>query len=316
MKSKLILGMFLAVFSSVFVNASEKITYKSAKSTSSYYQMAVQLGEILNKDTKGELSFTIEESQGSVQNVKEARKRKGNFIFSTPPSLITLAQNKKAMFKRDNPKDYEKIRSLFMIPYLTMQFVVRKDSGIKSFEDLKGKRILIGRGSFGAKEAKKYIKLFGLKGKVKVIETELSNAVNALKNSQIDAFVTSGAFPAPNVLEASVSAKINILSFDKDKIALTKRDTITIPANTYKGVSKDIITTTLPVGIFTSSAMSEKTAYTLTKAFWESKKELAKLNPWWNGVSFKSLNNLKTKLHKGALKYYEEKNIQIPKRLK
>lgn len=306
-----IVSLVVALLFATCSFANEKITYKAAKSSSSYYQMAVQLGESINKLTNDKLSFTIEESQGSVQNVKEARKRKGNFIFSTPPSLIKLAQNQKAMFKKDNPKDYDKVRSLFVIPYLTMHFVARKDANINTISDLKGKTILIGKGSFGAREAKKYIKLFGLEDDVKVVEAELSNAVNALKNSQVHAFATSGSFPAPNVLEAAASLDINVLSFSKEQLKLTKRDTITIPANTYKGISKDIITTTLPVGIYTTTNMSNETAYALVKAFWESKPNLSKYNLWWDGISFENLNVLKTKLHPGALKYYKEQNVQI-----
>ena len=43
-------------------------------------------------------------------------------------------------------------------------------------------------------------KLFGLEGKVDLAEVELSNAVPALKNGQIDGFVTAGSYPAPNVM--------------------------------------------------------------------------------------------------------------------
>ena len=56
--------------------------------------------------------------------------------------------------------------------------------------------------SFGAREAK-YLKLFGLEGKVKLANVELNNAVPALKNRQIDGFVTAGSYPAPNVIEAT-----------------------------------------------------------------------------------------------------------------
>jgi TRAP-type uncharacterized transport system substrate-binding protein len=52
--------------------AETRITYKSAKTTSSYYQMAVQLAEAMKKGTDGEMIVTVEESQGSVQNVMEA----------------------------------------------------------------------------------------------------------------------------------------------------------------------------------------------------------------------------------------------------
>ena len=293
-----------------------RITYKSAKSTSSYYQMAVQVGEQVNKATNGDLVLTIEESQGSVQNVKEARKRKGNYVFTTPPVLVKLATKGKAMFAKDNSEDYKKIRALFPIPYLTMHMVVRADSGVKKYEDLAGKTILIGKGSFGAKEAKKYMKLFGLKDKVKLVGAELSGAVPALKNGQIDGFATSGSYPAPNVIEAAAGTPINLLSMSDDQIKLTKRDKIIIPAGTYKGVDYDVATTTLPVGVYTTTDMDEATAYALTKAFWESKDNLARQNVWWKAITPENLSMFNTKLHKGALKYYNEINATVPDKLK
>lgn len=296
--------------------SSTRITLKAAKSTSSYYQMAVQIGENINKETNGKLSVTIEESQGSVQNVKEVKNRTGNYVFTTPPVLIKLALAKKAMFKNDNPNAYKKIRSLFPIPFLTMHIVVRADSGINTFADLAGKTILIGKGSFGAKEAKKYMKLFGLKGKVKLINAELSGAVAALKNGQIDGFATAGSYPAPNVIEAAASTKIKILSMSDEQVKKTKRNRLVIPAGTYPGVDKDIVTTTLPVGVYTTTNMSEETAYEFTKAFWKSKKNLEKQSVWWKAITTKNLNMFNVKLHKGALKYYNEIKANVPAKLK
>lgn len=316
MKRKIILSALIssALISTLF--ASEKVTLKAAKSSSSYYQMAVQIGENINKKTNQAISMTIEESQGSVQNVKELKRRKGNYVFTTPPVLLKLAKNKKAMFKNDNPKAYEKARLLFPIPYLTMHVVVKENSGIKSFDDLKGKSLLIGKGSFGAREAEKYMKVFNLKDDVKLVKAELSNAVTALKNGQIDGFATSGSYPAPNVIEAAATSKIKLLSMSDEQIKLTKRDKIIIPSGTYSGVNENISTTTLPVGVYTSTNMSEQTAYKLTKAFWESKKELEKQNIWWKAISFKNFDVFNTQIHKGALKYYQEVNASIPQKLK
>lgn len=314
LRNILIVGTIAAL--SLNLNASERITYKSAKSSSSYYQMAVQVGENIAKKSNNEISITIEESQGSVQNVKEVRKRKGNYVFTSPPILVKLALGQKAMFKRDNAEDYSSIRTLFPIPYLTMHVIVREDSGIKTFSDLKGKSLLIGKGSFGAKEAQKYIELFGLKGQVKLIGAELSGAVAALKNGQIDGFATSGSYPAPNIIEAAASSKIKILSMSDEQIAKTKRDKLIIPANTYAGVDEDVSTTTLPVGVYTTTTMSEETAYKFTKAFWESKANLEKQSVWWKAITTKNLNMFNVKLHKGALKYYNEINVNIPENLK
>ncbi len=292
--------------------AETRVTYKSAKSTSSYYQMAVQIAEAMKAGSNGDVILTIEESQGSVQNVMEATVRPGNYVFTTPPVLVRLAVAGKAMFKdKVNPK-FADIRALFPIPSLTMHFVVRADSGINKFSDLEGKNILIGKGSFGAKEGAKYLKLFGLEGKVNLANVELSNAVPALKNKQIDGFVTAGSYPAPNVIEAAAGTGVKVLSLNADQIKKTKRTKLVIPGGTYAGISGDTTTTSLPVVAYTTTNMDDATAYALTKTYWEQKANMGTDNPWWKGVSMKMLENITGKIHPGAIKFYKEKNIALP----
>lgn len=319
MKTKKIITLLAVVLfaSSCSLAAAEtRITYKSAKTSSSYYQMAVQIAEAIKEGSNGKIIVTVEESQGSVQNVKEVQGRKGNYVFTTPPALIKLAQSAKGQFEKDATEKYQAVRALFPIPSLTMHFVVRADSGINTFDDLAGKTMLIGKGSFGAKEAAKYFKLFGLEGKVKLANVELSSAVPAMKNKQIDGFATSGSYPAPNVVEAAAGIGIKILPLSDEQITLTKRTKIEIPASTYPGVEAPISTTSLPVVAYTTTEMDEETAYELTKTFWEQKAKMSKLYAWWQGVTPEMLENIYGKLHPGALKYYEEKGINVPASIK
>lgn len=305
MKSvKLLVSAAAFVIAATSAFAETRVTYKSAKSTSSYYQMAVQIAEAMKAGS--DIIVTVEESQGSVQNVMEVKARGGDYVFTTPPVLVRLAQSGKAMFEGKSDPAFDEIRALFPIPSLTMHFVTKSDAGINSFAKLEGKTVLLGKGSFGAKEGAKYLKLFGLEGKVKLAEVELSNAVPALKNGQIDAFVTAGSFPAPNVIEAAASTGVNVLSLTDEQIATTKRTRLVIPAGTYAGQDKDIVTTSLPVVTYTTTKMDDDTAYQLTKTFWEGKSEMGNAAQWWNGVNDSLMSNIKGKIHPGAIRYYKE----------
>ena len=291
--------------------AETRITYKSAKSTSSYYQMAVQIAEGMKAGSNGDITVTVEESQGSVQNVMEVMGRKGNYVFTTPPVLVKLARGGKAMFKgKENPR-FGDIRALFPIPSLTMHFVMSKGSGVTDFAGMEGKTILLGKGSFGAKEGAKYLKMFGLEGKVKLAEVELSNAVPALKNGQIDGFVTAGSYPAPNVIEAAASAGATVLSLSDEQVKKSKRTRLEIPAGTYAGQSSPITTTSLPVVAFTTTDMDNATAYAMTKTYWESKVSMSAGAKWWAGVSLDMLENISTEIHPGAVKYYKEVGAKL-----
>ena len=291
--------------------AETRITYKSAKSTSSYYQMAVQIAEAMKAGSDGGIIVTVEESQGSVQNVMESTVRPGNYVFTTPPVLVKLAKLGKAMFKdKANPK-FNDIRALFPIPSLTMHFVMSNKSGVKDFMGMEGKTILLGKGSFGAREGAKYLKKFGLEGKVKLAEVELSNAGPALKNGQIDGFVTAGSYPAPNVIEAAAATGVTVLSLSEEQIKLSKRTKLVIPAGTYAGQSEDITTTSLPVVAYTTTKMDDETAYQLTKTYWQQKAQMGKGAAWWNAVDKGLMANIKGKIHPGAVKYYKEAGIEL-----
>ena len=291
--------------------AETRVTYKSAKTTSSYYQMAVQIAEAMKAGSDGRIIVTVEESQGSVQNVMEVKGRGADYVFTTPPALVRLAQGGKAMFRdKGNPR-FDTIRALFPIPSLTMHFVMSADSGVSDLAGMEGKTILIGKGSFGAREGAKYLKLFGLEGKVKLAEVELSNAVNALKNGQIDGFVTAGSWPAPNVIEAAAGAGVRVISLDDGQIEKTGRTRLTIPSGTYKGQDADILTTSLPVVAYTTSQMSDDTAYQLTRTYWEQKAGMGNSAAWWNGVDRSLMANITGRIHPGAVRYYKEAGILL-----
>jgi len=286
--------------------AQERITYKSAKSTSSYYQMGVQIAEAMKAGNDDNIIVTVEESQGSVQNVMEVRARGADYVFTTPPSLVRLAQGGKAMFEGKSDPAFNEIRALFPIPSLTMHFVMSEDSGVTDFAGMEGKTILLGKGSFGAREGEKYLKLFGLEGKVTLAEVELSNAVPALKNGQIDGFVTAGSYPAPNVIEAAATTGVNVISLNDEQVTASKRTRLIIPAGTYAGQDADIVTTSLPVAAFTTTKMSDDTAYALTKTFWEQQEAMTGAAAWWGGVDEGLMGNIDGKIHPGAIKYYKE----------
>lgn len=305
---RILTGALVALALTLPAHAAERVTFKSAKTGSSYYQMSVQLAEAM-PDT---IDMTVEESQGSVQNVMEAQVRGGDYVFTSPPALVGAARNGSGPFADRASPRFAEVRALFPIPSLTMHFVARADENVASLADLEGKTVLLGKGSFGAREGEKYLTMFGLDGKVTIADAELSNAVAALKNGQIDAFVTAGSFPAPNVIEAAAGTGVTVVSLSEEEVGETGRARLVIPAGTYPGQDDDVVTTSLPVVAYTTTGMSDDTAYQLTKSFWEGKDRLTKAAPWWGGVTPELLANVTGPIHPGALRYYDEAGIAVP----
>jgi len=300
--------------------AETRVTLKSATAGSSYYQMTVQLGEALKTASNGQITATVEESQGSVQNVKEAPKRTGNYVFTSPPSLVKNAEAGKKPFEGET--GYDKIRTLFVMPGITMHFIVRADSGINAITDLAGKSFIAGgRGTFTERQSLALFKLFELEGKVKVAEVELSAASNALRNKQVDGFASGSSHPTGMVQELAATMPIKLLSLsDAELKKILDADPgagrIVIAANTYAGQTQPVQTFGLPVGGFTTTAMDDKTAYEITKIFWTQREAMAKTNPIWGSVALDQVVPLGIKLHPGAAKFYAEKGVKIPDALK
>ncbi|WP_374630759.1 TAXI family TRAP transporter solute-binding subunit [Ferrovibrio sp.] len=311
------LSLFASVAFTGAADAQTRVTLKSATASSSYYVMMVQLGEVLRSESKGAIQATVEESQGSVQNVKEAAKRPGNFVFTTPPSLLAQARESKKPFEGET--GYDAVRTLFVVPYVTVHFVVRADAGVNSLADLAGKDFISGgRGTFCDGRTRTIFGLLGLEGKVNYVDTELASADNALKNRKVAGYATCSSHPTPQLQELATTLPIKILPISAAQAeTLVKSDPssspITIAKGTYKGVDVDTPTVGVPVGAFTTSRMDDDTAYAIVKAFWSKKDEMAKTNPWWAAVSpslVAALNG--TKLHPGAARYYKEAGVKLP----
>ncbi|MBB4284959.1 TAXI family TRAP transporter solute-binding subunit [Roseospira goensis] len=299
--------------------AQERVTLKSAKSTSSYYVMMVQLAEMTRKASDGAISPTVEESQGSVQNVKESFVRPGNFLFTTPPSLLAAARAGDAPFEGQTNDD---ARTLFVMPFVTIHFVVTADGGIDSVSDLAGKTFIAGgKGTFCEKRTNTILDLLGLADQVEIVEVELSAAGDAMRDGKVDGFATCSAHPTPQLVELSTTTPVKILSFtDAERERILELDPLsgplTIAAGTYEGQDAPVDTVGVPVGAYGTVRMSDDVAYFLTKTFWEWKETLAQENPWWDGVTRDLIVQMGAKVHPGALRYYEEQGVSIPDDMK
>lgn len=296
-------------------HAETRLTLKSAKSTSSYYVMMVQLAEMVKKASDGAIMPTVEESQGSVQNVKESFVRPGNFLFTTPPSLLEAARKGEKPFEGQPNDD---ARTLFVMPFVTVHFVVREDSGITNIEGLAGHKFIAGgKGSFCEKRTKKILGTLGIMDKIEVVDVELSAAGPAMRNGKVDGYATCSSHPTPGLVELASTTPVRILSFtDEQRQRVLDLDPLsgplTIAAGTYEGQDEPVKTVGVPVGAYGTTRMDEDVAYFITKTFWEWKDKLAKENPWWAGIDESMLAQMGAKLHPGARRYYEEKGIKVP----
>jgi len=296
-----------------------QVTIRAGKAGSAYNLLLHELVEAIGADPKGALVLELEESQSSVQNVMEAAKRAPNEIFTATPSVVRTALRREKPF--DAKTRYENIRALFPIPFQSVHWVVRDDAGVRSWADLTGKTLITGvRGSLGERHTAAVLDLLGLEGKVGLLDLDTTNAPAALREGKVTGFTLVGPFPIASLVDLARTVPLRLLGLDGDRLTtfLAGDDTavpVVIPADTYPGVSEDVPTIALPVGAYTTTKMNDAAAYALTKLFWTHKAVLGRDNPHWQTITPATLSTLGVKLHRGALRYYKESGVSVPKSL-
>lgn len=99
-----------------------------------------------------------------------------------------------------------------------------------------------------------------------------------------------------------------------DKLAEMGYAPVTVPANTWKGQTKDIKSVGSQQVVLVSSTMDDATAYALTKAICEHTDELAKADAALSYIKPEIAGSKAytgCPLHPGALKYYKEKGYKV-----
>lgn len=194
-----------------------------------------------------------------------------------------------------------------------VQIVTTKDSGIKTIEDLVGKRVAVGDQNSGVEvNARNLLNGHGITyDDIKVDYLGYAEAADGLKSGSIDAaFLTSG-LPNSSVLELANSLDISLVSINPEKIEEIAQDqpyfiSIDIPAGTY-GNEEAIPTAAIMNALVVSSDLSEDDVYKLTKTFFNSLDTLVTSHQAAADISLQSAQEgMVAPVHPGAQKYYDE----------
>lgn len=294
-----------------------QITVRAGKADNPNYTLAKQFSGALALATNGAFALDVKETQGTVQNVIDAPKDSADTIFTAARSAILQARRGRKPFAR-NP-GYFDIRALFPIPPQTVHWVVRRDSGIKTMADLAGHGFVPGaRGSISERVTASALQALGIAKQVQLMDIDIAAAPSAVMSKKVSGLAIAGSFPIPRVTAIAKAVPIRLLGLSQRIVAkmVAADDTIapqTIPKGTYPGIDKDVATVAVPSGIYATRRMRDAVAYALTKAFWSRLGALAKRNPAWRAIDAKAVATLGIRLHAGALRYYEEAHITVPR---
>ncbi|PTQ70683.1 TAXI family TRAP transporter solute-binding subunit [Celeribacter persicus] len=311
------LGLAAAAASAMIAGsamAEEFITIGTGGVTGVYYPTGGAICRLVNKNRKETgVRCSVESTGGSVYNVNTIKE--GELEFGVAQSDIQYnAYNGVVQFEG---APFAGLRSVFSVHPEPFTVVARADSGVKTFEDLKGKRMNIGNPGSGQRATMEVVmEKLGWTTDDFALATELKPAEQsaALCDNQIDAMVYTVGHPSGSIQEATTACDSVLVEVAGPAIDELVADnpyyrTATIPGGMYRGNDEDVQTFGVGATIVTSADVSEDAVYAVVSAVFENFEDFKGLHPAFANLKPEEMikDGLSAPLHPGAVKYYKEK---------
>ena len=241
-----------------------------------YYPIGGAIAEVLNKNG---MNASAQSTGASVANINMLKDKQVELAI-VQNDITYYAVNGEEMFKEGGK--IENLNGIASLYPETCQFVVREDSGIKSINDLKGKRVAVGAAGSGAEaNARQILEAYGITYD-NVEEQFLSFAEGsyALKDGTVDAaFVTAG-YPTASVQDIASQNKIRLLPVGDEQIKKLSEKypfytKTTVPAGTYQGFDEEIQTVSVMAILVANEKIDAALGEKLTKALFDNLDKIA-----------------------------------------
>ncbi len=293
------------------------VTIGTGGVTGVYYPTGGAIARLVNKGRKTHgIRASVESTGGSVYNLNTIRA--GELDLGVAQSDWQYhAYNGTSKFAKKGPN--KELRAVFSVHPEPFTVVARKDSGIKNFMDLKGKRVNIGNPGSGQRGTMEVVmKALGWTKSDFKLASELKSAEqsSALCDNKIDAMVFTVGHPSGSIKEATTSCDAVMVTVDGKAVDKLVSDndyyrTATIPGGMYRGTDTDTKTFGVGATFVTSTKVPEKVIYEIVKAVFENFDQFKKLHPAFKNLKKEEMikDGLSAPLHKGAIKYYKEAGL-------
>ncbi|MFQ5763825.1 MAG: TAXI family TRAP transporter solute-binding subunit [Rhodospirillales bacterium] len=258
----------------------------------------------------------MESTGGSVFNLNAIRA--GELDMGIAQSDWQFhAYNGTSRFAGEGP--FKELRAVFSIHPEPFTVVARADSGIRTFQDLEGKRVNIGNPGSGQRGTMEVLmKAMGWTTDTfaKVLELKSADQSAALCAGAIDAMVFTVGHPSASIKEATTSCDSVIVSVTGPAIDRLVRENeyygyATVPGGMYRGNPVDIATFGVIATIVTSTRASEDAVYAVVSSVFENFDAFKMLHPAFKRLEKREMttDGLSAPLHDGARKYFRENGL-------
>lgn len=295
------------------------ITIGTGGVTGVYYPTGGAICRLVNKGRKEHgIRCSVESTGGSIYNINTIRAGELDMgVAQSDWQYHAYHGSGKESFKEAGP--FEELRAVFSVHPEPFTVVARKDAGIKTFADLKGKRVNVGNPGSGQRGTMEVLmKAMGWTMDDLALASELKSAEQskALCDNKIDAMVFTVGHPSGSIKEATTTCDSVIVEVSGPAVEKLVKDNsyyrvATIPGGMYRGNPDDVKTFGVGATFVSSTNASADVVYQVVKAVFENFDDFKKLHPAFGNLKKEEMikDGLSAPLHDGAAKYYKEAGL-------
>ena len=317
---KLTLIVAAAALSSTLISPSAMaqqkfVTIGTGGVTGVYYAAGGAICRLMNKErAKHGIRCSVESTGGSVYNVNTIKA--GELDFGVAQSDIQFnAVKGLAQFKEGGA--HVDLRAVFSVYPEALTVAARKESGVKKFEDFKGKRFNVGNPGSGTRVTiEMLMTALGMKTSDFSLTSELKPDEHgaALCDNKIDGFGFVVGSPAANIQDPTTTCGAKLVSVSGPAVDKLVKDYpyfahVTIPGGIYPNNPDAVKTFGVMASFVTSAKVPDNVVYAMVSAVFDNFEEFKKLHPAFANLDPKDMvkSGMSAPLHPGAVKYYKEK---------
>ncbi|MDF1737355.1 MAG: TAXI family TRAP transporter solute-binding subunit, partial [Minwuia sp.] len=298
--------------------AEEKfVTVGTGGQTGVYYVVGQSICKLVNRDSKKtNLKCTAPSTGGSIANINAIKG--GDMDMGVAQSDWQFhGLNGTSKFSESGA--FPALRSVFSVHPEPFTVIARADSGIKSFDDLKGKRVNIGNpgsGQRGTMEVIMGAKGWTLDDFALASELKSSEQSQALCDNKVDAIIFTVGHPNGSIQEATTSCEAVVVPVQGPEIDKLVNENpyysaASIPGGMYKGSDASVPTFGVRATFVSSTNTDAETIYQVGKAVMDHFDRVKRLHPAFANLDMKEMVTAgnSAPVHDGAARYYKEKGL-------
>ncbi len=297
--------------------AEKFITIGTGGQTGVYYQVGGAICKLVNRGSKNHNIKCTHTTGGSTKNINGIRA--GDLDLGVAQSDWQYHAYHGTAPKQFPDGAFKELRAVFSVHPEPFTVVARADAGIKTFADLKGKRVNVGNPGSGQRGTMEVVmEKMGWSMDDFALASELKSSEHsaALCDNKIDAFVFTVGHPTGNIKEAATTCDVKLIPVTGDAIDKLVEENAyyakaAVKGGTYKGNDADVPVFGVGATFVSSSKTDDETVYQIVKAVFENFDRFRKMHPAFANLDKKAMitNNLSAPLHPGAERYYKEAGL-------